>query len=69
MLLLKLNASVEEKYSAKTIFNRQLREEPGHGTALGRECWGSWQHALAHSGAPGTGKGCSQQPAARSCCK
>lgn len=38
MLLLKLNASVEEKYSAKTIFKRQLKEELGPRTALG---WGA----------------------------
>lgn len=33
MLLSKLNASVEEKYRAQTVFKRQLAAEPGPGSA------------------------------------
>lgn len=33
MLLSKLNASVEEKYRAQTVFKRQLEAEPGPGSA------------------------------------
>lgn len=48
MLLLILNAYAEEKYSAKTIFKRQLKEESGHRTALS---WGAPWH-LAASACP-----------------